>query len=87
MTSERMRNLGEVLRDEMVMQDKILALLADGPLTIPEIVEALKMPSWEITTWVMAMRRYGHLKEMPKERAEDYFQYAMVASEPGEEAS
>ncbi len=87
MTTTRMRNLAEVLRDEMVMRDKILALLVDGPKTIPELVEVLKVPSWEVTTWVMAMRRYGHLKELPKGRADDYFQYTKVDPEPNEETS
>lgn len=87
MIKENMRNLAEVLRDEMVMKDKILLLLADGPKTIPELVDSLKMPSWEVTTWVMAMRRYGHVKEMHKGRADDYYQYAKVEPEPGEETS
>lgn len=87
MTMARMRNLGEVLRDEMVMRDKILALLADGPLTVPELVESLRMPSWEVTAWVMAMRRYGQVKELPKSRADDYYPYARVEFDPDEEKS
>jgi len=83
----RMRNLGEVFRDEMVMRDKILSLLADGPLTIPQIVESLKQPSWEVTAWVMAIRRYGRITELPKSRADDYYQYAAVEPDLDEEKS
>lgn len=76
-----MRNLAEVLRDEMVMQQRICHLLREGPLTIPQLAESLRTPSWEVTTWVMAMRRYGLLKELPKSRADDYYQYALSTEE------
>ncbi|HBX43964.1 MAG TPA: MarR family transcriptional regulator [Deltaproteobacteria bacterium] len=75
MGEEKRRDLGEVLRDEMVMKDRIFSLLRDEPKTIPEIAEALSCPVREVTLWVMAMRRYGSLEELPKPRAEDYFRY------------
>jgi hypothetical protein len=78
MARKNMRNRAEVLRDEMVMQQRIRALLAEGPLTIPQLAEALSTPGWEVTTWVMAMRRYGLLKELPKSRADDYYQYTLL---------
>jgi len=77
MSEQSMRNLAEVLRDEMVMSDQILARLGESPKTIPELAEALGKPGWEVTVWVMAMRRYGRLTELPKGRADDYFQYAL----------
>ena len=75
MTDAPLRPLAEVLRDEMVMRDRILALLGEGPRTIPELAEALACPPREVTLWVMAMRRYGALEELPKPRADDYFKY------------
>ena len=81
MEKKQMRNRAEVLRDEMVMQQRIRGLLADGPLTIPELADRLSAPPWETTTWVMAMRRYGLLKERPKGRADDYYQYALAEEE------
>jgi hypothetical protein len=75
------RDLAEVLRDEMVMQQRISSLLRQGPLTIPQLAEALDTPGWEVTAWVMAMRRYGLLKELPKNRADDYYQYALSTEE------
>ena len=53
-------------------------MLHDGPKTIPEIAEALAAPTSEVTLWVMAMRRYGALEDLPKAKADDYFQYRMV---------
>ncbi len=74
----RSRPLGEVLRDEMVMRSRIAAALRDGPKTIPEIAEVLAAPAHEVTLWVMAMRRYGALEDLPKAKADDYFRYKLV---------
>jgi hypothetical protein len=72
------RPLGEVMRDEMVMKDRIADALRDSPKTIPEIAEALAAPTEEVTLWVMAMRRYGALEDLPKAKADDYFRYKVV---------
>ena len=72
------RNRLEILRDEMVMKDRILKILADGPKTILEISALLDYPDNEVTLWVMAMVRYGSLKEMPKSRVDDYYPYAIM---------
>lgn len=78
MKRKTLRNLAEVLRDEMYMQGKVSELLKAAPGTIPEIAEELNCPSNEVTMWVMAMRRYGKVAELPKGRAEDYYQYRLV---------
>lgn len=72
-----MRDLREVLRDEMVMRDKIAAVLADGPKTIPEIAEAIDQPSPEVVCWVMAMRRYGRLEAVGRPDDDGYFKYEL----------
>jgi hypothetical protein len=72
------RPLADVLRDEMTMKDPIVDVLRDGPKTIPEIAAALGAPPREVTLWVMAMRRYGVVEELPKPRAADYFRYALA---------
>ena len=77
MTASGLRPLGEVLRDEMAAHDRIAAVLSSGPKTIPELTEALGAPGWEVTLWVMTMRRYGALEELPKPKAEDYFRYQL----------
>jgi predicted Rossmann fold nucleotide-binding protein DprA/Smf involved in DNA uptake len=69
------RDLQEILRDEMLMRDKITGVLEEEPKTVPEIAEELNLPSSEVMQWVMSMRRYGKVIEMPKDRADDYYKY------------
>ena len=46
------------------MRDRILAALADGPHTVPEIATAIERPTHEVMFWVMGMRRYGFVREI-----------------------
>jgi hypothetical protein len=73
-----LRDLNEVMRDEMVERDRVTALLRAGPLTLPEMARALGAPDFEVTKWVMAMRRYGRVRDLPKARADDYYRYELV---------
>lgn len=75
MGTERRRDPSEVMRDEMLMKEKIASLLREGPRTIPEMADALRCPAREVTLWVMALRRYGVLEELPKAKADDYYRY------------
>ncbi|MGA9049487.1 MAG: MarR family transcriptional regulator [Dehalococcoidia bacterium] len=75
------RNDAEVLRDEMYMRDRIIGILAKGPKTISEIAGELGYPSDEVLKWVMAMRRYGVITELPKARADDYYRYKLREQE------
>lgn len=77
MGTEPKRGVAEVMRDEMVMKDKIVDCLREEPKTIPEIAEALRCPSHEAMLWVMAMRRYGTVVEVEKKRTEEYFRYRL----------
>ena len=79
--SEMLRELREVMRDEMVMRGDLLAALEDGPKTVPEIARILAQPSHEVMIWVMSARRYGLIKESSQPTADDYFQYGMVPKE------
>ena len=81
-TRTTLRDLGEVLRDEGVQRERITAILREGPKTIPEIAADLHAPAYEVTKWVMAMRRFGRIRDMPKARADDYFRYALVEGAP-----
>jgi hypothetical protein len=72
------RGPAEVMRDEMAMRGRIVAALREGPLTIPDLAAALGDPVPEVTFWVMALRRYGVLEELPKPKAEDYYRYRLA---------
>ena len=45
MISPTIRDVREVVREEPVMRARILTVLADGPLTIPEIAAAIGAPA------------------------------------------
>jgi predicted Rossmann fold nucleotide-binding protein DprA/Smf involved in DNA uptake len=69
------RDPREVIREETVMRPHILAALADGPLTVPEIAAAIGAPTDETVMWVMGMRRYGWLVEIKGSDGDGYFRY------------
>jgi hypothetical protein len=72
------RDLREVIREEMVHKDKIMEILRDGPRTVPEISEAIGYPSHEVMFWVMGMRKYGFVAETGEPTDEGYFRYKAV---------
>lgn len=69
------RDVREVIREEAVWRPRILAALADGPLTVPEIAEAIGAPSHETVMWVMGMRRYGWVAEIKGSEDDGFFRY------------
>jgi len=79
MENTKMRDMREVMRDEMVMGDRICEALQDGPLTIPEMAMQIDRPTQEVMLWVMAMRRYGRLIEKGRPDEDGYFKYELSA--------
>lgn len=77
----RLRPVREVIRDEQSMRAPILNALGHGPLTIPQIAEALGKPAREVTIWVMGLRKYGWVMEIKEVDDEGYFPYALVPRE------
>ena len=75
------RDIREVVRDEQVMRRKILAALADGPLTVPELATVLDRPSHEVMFWVMGLRKYGWVGEIKEVTDEGYYRYQVVERE------
>lgn len=71
------RDVREIIREEMLMRGRILEVLQEGPKTVPEIAEAVDYPSHEVMFWVMGMRKYGHLAEDGL-TDEGYFKYRVV---------
>jgi len=72
------RDAAEVMRDEMVMKDKIHSLLTEDARTVPEMAAALECSTDNVLIWVMAMWRYGSLEEVGKPNDEGYYKYKLV---------
>ena len=60
------------------MRGRILKLLEAGPLTIPEIADGLGRPTYEVTFWVMGIRKYGYVAELKEVTDEGYYQYQAI---------
>jgi hypothetical protein len=71
------RSHGEIMRDEMVVRDDIAAFVAQGPRTIPEIAEELNSPRHEVMIWVMAMWKYGILRDTGSVDEDGYLRYEL----------
>ena len=80
-TGAALRDVREIVRDEHVMRAKILAALADGPLTIPQIAAAVGKPAHEVVYWVMGLRKYGWIAEIKEVDDDGYFPYEAVPRE------
>jgi len=78
MSTTPTRDLREIIREEPQMHRPILAALAGGPLSVPEIAQVLRQPSSEVMFWVMGMRRYGLVREIPEAGDDGYFRYDAV---------
>jgi predicted Rossmann fold nucleotide-binding protein DprA/Smf involved in DNA uptake len=76
-----LRDVREIVRDEHAMRAKILATLADGPLTIPQIAAAIGKPTHEVVYWVMGLRKYGWVAEIKEVDDDGYFPYQAVPRE------
>jgi predicted Rossmann fold nucleotide-binding protein DprA/Smf involved in DNA uptake len=71
------RDVREVVRDEPLMRSRLLELLRDGPLTVPELAAAGGFPQDEVMVWMMGLRKYGQVAEKDAS-ADGYFRYAAV---------
>ena len=75
------RDVREIVRDEHIMRRPILRALEGGPLTVPEIAEAIDRPTHEVVFWVMGMRKYGYLAETKETNDDGFYLYAAVERE------
>ncbi len=74
------RDVREIIREEMIMRARIMSVLGEGAMTVPEIAEAIDCPSHEVLFWVMGMRKYCYLIE--KELTDEgYYRYGAVTGE------
>jgi hypothetical protein len=75
------RDPREVIRDEQAMRPGILAALAGGALTIPQIAAAVGKPTHEVVVWVMGLRKYGWIAEIKEVDDDGYFSYQVAERE------
>jgi DNA-binding IclR family transcriptional regulator len=75
------REIREIVRDEHVMRQRILDALSEGPLTIPQIAEAIGRPTHEVVYWVMGLRKYGWVAEDKEPNDEGYYLYGVAERE------
>jgi predicted Rossmann fold nucleotide-binding protein DprA/Smf involved in DNA uptake len=69
------RDVREIIREEPLVRGRILDALTDGPLTVPEIAAAIGEPEDEVMFWVMGMRKYGRLAELPDVTPDGYYRF------------
>lgn len=74
-----MRDVREIVREEPLHRRAILDSLADGPHTVPEIAASIGADERETLFWVMGMRKYGRLAELPEVTPEGYYRFKAVA--------
>jgi predicted Rossmann fold nucleotide-binding protein DprA/Smf involved in DNA uptake len=77
----RPRDVREIIRDEQFMRGRILKVLESGPMTIPQIAEAVGKPSHEVVFWVMGLRKYGWIAEIKEVDDDGYFTYQAITRE------
>ncbi|HTW09296.1 MAG TPA: hypothetical protein VME46_17450 [Acidimicrobiales bacterium] len=61
------------------MRSRLLDLLGDGPMTVPDLAAAGGLPAEEVMVWVMGMRRYGYVSVEKEPTDEGYFRYAALS--------
>lgn len=72
------RDIREIVRDEPLLRSRLLELLHDGPLTVPELAAAGGLPEDEVMVWMMGLRKYGYVAEVPGANGDGYFAYGVV---------
>jgi len=76
-----LRHMLDIAQDEMIMRDRIAAVLAEGGKTIPELAETLGYSTREVTVWLFGMRRYGLVEEVGRADVDGYFHYELKKRE------
>jgi hypothetical protein len=72
------RALAEIMRDEAIVKDRIVLLLRDKPMTIPQIADALGASARETMLWMMALWKYGQVDEAGLPDEEGYYRYQIL---------
>jgi len=69
----------ETARQEFAVRALVLDLLREkGPLTVPEVAQALGIATHDANWWLMGFLRYNKVKASEKADDEGYYRYALV---------
>jgi len=74
--SETVKRTQAALKEQNAIRKQIREALADGPLTVPEVAAAIKLPSTDVLWHMMAMKKYDLLEELGMEG--EYYQYQLA---------
>lgn len=64
------------LKAQLGVRKKLKAAMKVGPMTVPEIAEAVDLPSDQVLWHVVAMKKYDLVEEVGQ--SGDYYQYALA---------
>lgn len=64
------------VKEQMKIIKAIKTHLGQGPSSVPETAQALKMQTATVLVFVSALRKYGEVVEGPKDG--DYFKYQLA---------
>ena len=64
------------LKAQLGVRKQLKAAMKVGPMTVPEIAQAVDLPSNQVLWHVVAMKKYDLVEEVGQ--AGDYYQYALV---------
>jgi predicted transcriptional regulator len=68
-----------LLKEQNAIRKQIRQAMADGPKTIPEIVEATRLPGERVMWHVTAMKKYSLVAEVGM--SDGYYQYQLTEAE------
>lgn len=70
--------LTELVKKQTKMKKTVLDAFRAEAKTVPEVAEALNLPTHEAMHWVMALRKYGLLEETREVSDDGYYKYKLT---------
>jgi len=70
--------LTDLVKQQTRMKRVVLDAFRTEPKTVPEVANALNLPTHEAMHWVMALRKYGLLEETREVTDDGFYKYKLV---------
>jgi len=68
----------ELLKTQQSARKALERALTGGPHSVPQLAQAVNMPSHEVLWYVAAMKKYGIVAEAGTDESGDYFLYRLT---------